>query len=282
MGIDSQHDLPNGPVFSGEGLPLTADLTPHKPSDTVRAMLDTHHHLWAYNPGEYQWILGTSARPEPTSQLEAATSVAGVTSQLRQARQIIEESHDLLAIADQTELIRGVVGWVPLVSKAVAHDLESLSSHPKFAGVRHVLQDEPDEYFLRDDFHRGLALLPSLSLRYDLLIFQRQIPVATRLVDRQPELGIIIDHIAKPEARSGQVEKDWRSGMRLAKRDQVLGVKFSGLATEFPDDDSIDSETVRAYFEETLQIFGPQASCSAPTGQSASFASTPILLGSKR
>ena len=262
MGIDSQHDLLNGPVFSGEGLPLTADLTPHKPSDTVRAMLDTHHHLWAYNPGEYQWIPADSplAQNQLLPQLEAATSAAGVTSTVAvQARQIIEESHDLLAIADQTELIRGVVGWVPLVSKAVAHDLESLSSHPKFAGVRHVLQDEPDEYFLRDDFHRGLALLPSFSLRYDLLIFQRQIPVATQLVDRQPELGIIIDHIAKPEAHSGQVEKDWRSGMReLAKRDQVLGVKFSGLATEFPDDDSIDSETVRAYFEETLEIFGPQ------------------------
>ncbi|MGD1978584.1 MAG: amidohydrolase family protein [Akkermansiaceae bacterium] len=224
-------------------------------------MLDTHHHLWAYNSEEYPWIPAGSplAQDQLLPQLEAATSAAGVTGTIAvQARQITEESNDLLAIADQTDLICGVVGWVPLISESVANDLEALAPHPKFVGVRHVLQDEPDEYFLRDDFHRGLSLLPSFSLRYDLLLFQRQIPVATQLVDRQPELGIIIDHIAKPEARSGRIEKEWRNGMKeLAKRDQILGVKFSGLATEFPDGDPIDPDTVRAYFEETLEIFGP-------------------------
>jgi L-fuconolactonase len=42
----------------------------------------------------------------------------------------------------------------------------------------------------------------------------------------------------------------------LAKRDNVLGVKFSGLVTEFNQDDIIDPDTVRSYFEETLEIFG--------------------------
>ena len=138
-------------------------------------------------------------------------------------------------------------------------DLEKLASHPKFVGVRHVLQEEPDEFFLRNDFHRGLSRLPGHDLVYDLLLFQRQLPVATQLVDRQPELGIIIDHIAKPEARNGRIEPAWRTGMKeLAKRDNVLGVKFSGLVTEFPEDAPIDRETIRAYFEETLTIFGPK------------------------
>lgn len=224
-------------------------------------MLDTHHHLWAYNPEEYGWIPeGTPlAQNQLLPELEAATSSAGVTGTVAvQARQIIEESHDLLSMADQGDLIRGVVGWVPLISPDVEKDLESTSPHPKFVGVRHVLQDEPDDYFLRDDFHRGLSLLPSLDLRYDLLLFQRQIPVTVKLVDRQPDLGMVIDHIAKPEAKSGQIEPGWRSGMReLAKRDNILGVKFSGLATEFADDDPIDPLTIRAYFEETLEIFGP-------------------------
>jgi L-fuconolactonase len=193
-------------------------------------------------------------------QLEAATSNTGVTGTIAvQASQVIEESTDLLHVANQSPLIRGVVGWVPLISASVAADLESLASHPKFLGVRHVLQDEPDDYFLRDDFHRGLAQLPKLSLRYDLLLFQRQLPVATRLIDRQPELGIIIDHLAKPEARNGRIEKDWQAGMKeVAKRDHVLGVKFSGLATEFPNNAPIDPDTIRAYFLETLEIFGPK------------------------
>jgi L-fuconolactonase len=223
-------------------------------------MLDAHHHLWTYDPGEYPWIPKDSplARDHLLPELESVTSSAGVSGTIVvQARQVNEESHDLLAMARTSELIRGVVGWVPLISENVRKDLEPLASEPKFVGVRHVLQDEADDYFLREDFHRGLSMLPGLGLRYDLLLFQRQLPVAIRLVDRQPDLGIIVDHLAKPEIRTGRIEPAWRSGMKeLARRDNLLGVKFSGLATEFPDDQTVDPATVRAYFEETLEIFG--------------------------
>jgi L-fuconolactonase len=145
---------------------------------------------------------------------------------------------------------------VPLIDENVDSDLERLSTFPKFRAVRHVLQEEPDEYFLRDDFHRGLAQLPAYGLSYDLLIFQRQLPVAIQLIDRQPDLAIILNHIAKPEARNGRIDPAWRSGMKeLAKRDNVIGVKFSGLLTEFPLGEG-DFETISAYFHETLEIFG--------------------------
>lgn len=223
-------------------------------------MLDTHHHLWSYNADDYPWIPADTplAQNHLLVELEEATSLAGVTGTIAvQARQTTEESASLLKIAHQSDLIRGVVGWIPLVSENVDEDLELFSDNPKFVGIRHVLQDEPDAYFLRDDFHRGLSKLPAHNLRYDILLYQHQIPVATKLVDRQPELGMIIDHIAKPKAQKGRVEHEWRSGMKeLAKRENILGVKFSGLATEFPKDDEIDPDTIRAYFEETLEIFG--------------------------
>jgi L-fuconolactonase len=225
-------------------------------------MLDTHHHLWSYSADEYPWIPANTplAQNQLLAELEEATSAAGVTGTIAvQARQTIEESTFLLKIADQSELIRGIVGWLPLVSKKVEEDLEHFSDHPKFVGIRHVLQDEPDEYFLRNDFHRGLSKLPAHDLRYDILLYQHQIPVATKLVDRQPELGMIIDHIAKPKAQNGRIESEWRGGMKeLAKRENILGVKFSGLATEFPERDEIDPSTIRAYFEETLEIFGAE------------------------
>lgn len=222
-------------------------------------MIDSHHHLWHYSKEEYPWIPEGSplAQDQLLPELETNTSEAGVDGTIAvQARQVTEESDFLLALADQSDVIKGVVGWVPLIDENVGSDLERLASLEKFKGTRHVLQDEPDEYFLRDDFHRGLAQLPGHDLRYDLLLFQRQLPVAIQLVDRQPGLGIIIDHIAKPEARNGRVEEDWRRGMKeLAQRDNILGVKFSGVATEFPEGE-IDPGTVRAYFQETLEIFG--------------------------
>ncbi len=225
-------------------------------------MLDTHHHLWSYNAGDYPWIPDNTplAQNQLLAELEEVTSAAGVTETIAvQARQIIEESTFLLKVADQSDLIRGIVGWLPLVSENVEKDLERFSDHPKFVGIRHVLQDEPDEYFLRNDFHRGLSKLPAHDLRYDILLYQDQIPVATKLIDRQPELGMIINHIAKPKAQNGRIEVEWRRGMKeLAKRENILGVKFSGLATEFSDEDEVDPSTIRAYFDETLEIFGAE------------------------
>lgn len=222
-------------------------------------MIDSHHHLWRYSKEEYPWIPAGSplAQDQLAPELEAVTSEAGVTGTVVvQARQVIGESDFLLSLADQTERIQAVVGWVPLIVENVGTHLERLATFPKFKAVRHVLQEEPDEYFLRDDFHRGLAQLPAFGLSYDLLIFQRQLPVAIQLVDRQPELPIILNHIAKPEAHNGRIEPTWREGMKeLAKRDNVIGVKFSGLLTEFPEGEG-DAETVAAYFQETLKIFG--------------------------
>lgn len=222
-------------------------------------MIDSHHHLWNYSPEEYPWIPPGSplACNHLVAELEQAAVAAGVDATVVvQARQVIEESDWLLSLADSTDLIAGVVGWVPLTDENVGEPLSRLAAHPKFKAVRHVLQDEPDSYFLRDDFHRGLSLLPALDLRYDLLLFQRQLPVAIQLVDRQPDLGIIIDHMAKPEIRRGQIDPAWKAGMaELAKRENILGVKISGMVNEVLDT-AIDEPTLHAYFDETLALFG--------------------------
>lgn len=222
-------------------------------------MIDSHHHLWRYSAAKYDWIPPGSplAQDQLLSQLETATAAAKVDGTVVvQARQVLEESDWLLSLADQSEIIAGVVGWVPLIRPEVGDDLARLAAHPKFKAVRHVLQGEPDEYFLREDFHQGLARLPDLDLRYDLLLFQRQLPVAIQLVDRQADLGIIIDHLAKPEIRKGKIDPAWQAGMtELAKRDNILGVKISGMVNEVLDPE-IDEPTLRAYFEETLTLFG--------------------------
>lgn len=223
-------------------------------------MIDTHHHLWNYSAAEYPWIPPASplARNYLVADLQAATAAAGVAGTIVvEARQILEESAWLLEQAATCPVIRGVVGWVPLIDPAVGEPLARLAADEKFKGVRHVLQDEPDSYFLRDDFHRGLAMLPDLDLRYDLLLFQRQLPLAIQLADRQPDLAIIIDHIAKPVIRNGHIDPAWLAGMtELAKRDNILGVKISGMVTEVTEP-QLDEPTLRAYFEQTLEIFGP-------------------------
>jgi L-fuconolactonase len=223
-------------------------------------MIDSHHHLWQYSQEEYPWIPQESVLSKNylLDELHAVTSSAGVEGTVAvQARQIIDETRWLLGLAAKSPVIRGVVGWLPLIDEGIEQMLDEWQHEGRLKGLRHVLQEEADEYFSRPEFHRGLSALAKTHLRYDLLIFERQLEVATAMIDLHPELPIIIDHIAKPEIHKGRISEKWKKGMcEIAQRDHVIGVKISGMATEVRDAE-IDQATLHAYFEETLAIFGP-------------------------
>ena len=149
-----------------------------------------------------------------------------------QARQSLEESRWLLELADQNELIKGVVGWVDLRSDFVEDQLAEFASHPKFVGVRHVVQDEPDANFmLLPEFVRGIAKLKAFGLSYDILIFPKQLPAAIELVKQFPEQPFVLDHIAKPPIKDGVVSP-WDEQIRELAKFENLTCKVSGMVTE--------------------------------------------------
>jgi L-fuconolactonase len=223
-------------------------------------VIDAHHHFWRYSPREYGWISQSMAvlrRDFLPDDLRRETDPVGVQGVISvQARQTIEETEWLLDLADQHSFIRGVVGWVPLVSDRVRDDLSRLSWRAKLKAVRHVLQDEPDDdYMLRADFNRGIGALKEFGLRYDLLIFERQLPAAIKLVDRRPELTFIVDHIAKPRIVDNTISP-WRESMRdLARRPNVY-CKLSGVVTE-ADHKTWTPSQLRPYLDAALDAFGP-------------------------
>ncbi|MDG2486270.1 MAG: amidohydrolase family protein [Roseibacillus sp.] len=228
-------------------------------------MLDAHHHLWKYDASQYPWIEGKSvlAQDYLLPELIENTAAAGVIGTVAvQASQTLEESDWLLELSDQCDLIRGVVGWVPLADPDVTDHLDRLTQHRKFKAVRHVVQDEPDDHFiLGPEFNRGIAKLKDYELVYDILIFQRHLPQTIEFVDRHPGQSFVIDHIAKPVIHNGRIESDWQRGMTaLAERDNVTAVKISGMVTEVADD-QIDEATLKNYFQESLEIFGPERLC---------------------
>jgi len=224
-------------------------------------MIDSHHHFWRYSPQEYGWIsepMSILRRDFLPADLQREASAAGIDGVVSvQARQTVEETRWLLELAGQNALIRGVVGWVPLVSPGVRRDLERFAGQSKLKAVRHVLQDEPDHnYMLRDDFNRGIALLKDFGLRYDILIFERHLPQTIEFVDRHPNLTFILDHVAKPRIRDG-ILSPWRENMReLARRPNVY-CKLSGMATE-ADLHAWTPSELRPYAEVALEAFGPR------------------------
>ena len=221
--------------------------------------IDAHQHFWRYDAAQYPWIPAGSPLhrdwlPADLAKLQAPLGFDG--SVAVQARQGIEESDWLLGLADADPRVKAVVGWVDLRSPEVAKDLERLARHPRFAGVRHVVQDEPDDDFMiRPDFLRGIALLRQFDLTYDILIYPRQLPAALRLVAQFPEQPFVLDHIAKPGIKDGAMSP-WREQIRELARPENVLCKVSGMVTE-ADHRGWKSADFRPYRDVVFEAFGP-------------------------
>ena len=221
--------------------------------------IDTHHHFWKYSEQEYGWIsdqmtpIRRDFTPADLKREILAAGVDGVVSV--QARQTIEETRVLLDWARQHDFIRGVVGWVPLISKSVRDDIAKFAGREELKGVRHVLQDEPDDrYMLRADFNEGIAALNESGLVYDILIFERHLPQTLQLVDRHPNQVFVLDHIAKPRIKDGYLAP-WQSNIvQLAHRPNVY-CKISGMATEASHLDWTEEE-LQPYLDTVFSAFG--------------------------
>lgn len=223
--------------------------------------IDAHHHLWQYSHTNYPWISEgmESIRQDflvsELTQVMQAANIDGVVTV--QARQSLGETDWLLELASQHDFMRGVVGWVPLTDPAVASHLEKYWRYPKLKAVRHVLHDEPDDfYMLREDFNQGVSQLEDVGLRYDILIFERHLPQTIEFVDRHPTQIFILDHIAKPKIKS-KVLSPWREHMReLARRENVY-CKLSGMVTE-ADWNNWTEKDLRPFIDSVLECFGPK------------------------
>lgn len=227
----------------------------------MTARIDAHHHLWRYSKEEYGWITGNMApiaRDFLPQDLQQALSSSGMQGSIAvQARQTIEETESLLDFARQFDVIRGVVGWAPIAGPEFPSVLDRFKSFRKLKGLRHVVQDEPDDAFLlRSDFNAGISLLKQYDLVYDILIFERQLPAAISFVGRHPSQVFVLDHIAKPRIRERALEP-WRSCIQeLARRENVF-CKLSGMVTE-ADWAHWSPQDLQPYFDVVLEAFGPQ------------------------
>ena len=223
--------------------------------------IDAHHHFWRYTPAEYGWIdarMSQLRRDFLPADFEKDVHSAGLDGVVTvQVRQSLAETAWLLSLAAGSAFVRGVVGWVPIASKRLQADLELFREQKKLKGLRHLIQDEPDENYLdRPDFNRGIASLKGSHLVYDILIFERQLAAAIRFVDRHPNQVFVLDHMAKPRIREGMMEP-WRSNLsELARRENVY-CKLSGLVTEAVWK-MWSEEDLRKYVEVALAAFGPR------------------------
>lgn len=197
--------------------------------------LDAHQHFWTYSEREYPWMqpgwpIRRDCLPPDLAPLLAAAGLDGCIAV--QARQTPAENEFLFRLADQSPIIKGVVGWVDLRAEDVDRQLADFAAHPRAVGIRHVVQDEADDQFvLQPAFLRGMARLAAHGLAYDVLIYPRQLPAAIQLCQRLPGQRFVLDHLAKPRIAQGELEP-WRTRIRQLAACENVCCKLSGMVTE--------------------------------------------------
>ena len=253
------------------GLPR-ASLTAGRQPGGTGAALDAHVHVWDLAARPQPWTDGLPA-------LQRSFGLHDVAADLRAAGQhgvivvqtvaSAEETRELLALADAQPLVAGVVGWADLSRPDAADQLSAAQAGPggqALVGVRHQLQEEPDQAWLaRPQVRDGLRAVAAAGLAYDLVISPSQLPLVTETVTALPDVRFVLDHAGKPPIASGERGTDhlstgampaWAADLRALADLPNVAVKLSGLVTE-ADWDSWTPAQLRPVMEYVLAQFGP-------------------------
>ena len=222
--------------------------------------IDSHQHFWKYNPARDGWItdaMSVLKRDFLPEELARECQANGIDATIAvQADQSENETLFLLDLAEGSQRIAGVVGWVNLASPNIEERLEHFSRFDKLRGFRHIAQSEPDDRFLvRADFANGISRLREFGFIYDILIYPRQLPAAIELAEKNPEQQFVIDHMAKPEIRTRNSES-WAAHIRDIAKNSNVYCKLSGLITE-AHWNRWKTEDFRPYLDIVFDAFGP-------------------------
>jgi len=197
--------------------------------------IDAHQHFWKFNPIRDTWIddsmqiIRRDFLPQDLKPILNTNNIDGCV--VVQADQSEAETDFLLDCAVKNSFIKGVVGWVDLRSKNVEERLEHYSKNSLFKGVRHIVQAEANDFMLGKDFQNGISKLEKFNLTYDILVFPSQLNAAIALVNKFPNQKFVVDHLAKPYIKAGEIDT-WKTRMNeLAKAPNVF-CKMSGMVTE--------------------------------------------------
>ena len=234
-----------------------------KPSLKQTLKIDAHQHFWQPLRGDYDWMPLenlTLNRAYGPSDLEPNLERHGIDGTVVvQAAATVHETEYMLGLADATPSIKGVVGWINFENPSDMKHLERFAAHPKFLGVRPMIQDIPDvNWMLRDDVQWAFQALVDLNITLDALGFAVHLNNFLKLIKRYPEMRVVYDHCMKPQICDQRSGKDafskWATGMSQLANETSGYCKFSGLVTEAGEGWTIDD--VRPFAEHILGAFG--------------------------
>jgi L-fuconolactonase len=225
----------------------------------MTATIDAHVHYWQLDRGDYHWMtpdlpICRDFLPEHAAPFFDAAGIDGIV--LVQAAATEAETRFMLDLAKVDPRVRGVVGWVDMAAPDAPDRLAALAQNPLLRAIRPMWQDiAEDEWLLRPELDAAYRAVIDLGLSFDALARTRHLKLMPRLIERHPDLPVVIDHAAKPEIARGRLT-DWRRDMAALAGFAHVRCKFSGLITEAAQ--GAGMAAIRPYAETLLELFGPQ------------------------
>lgn len=221
--------------------------------------IDSHQHYWKADRGDYHWMspaVPILYRDYLPSDLWPSLLRHGIEKTIVvQAAQTAAETDFLLHLAATNHSIAGVIGWLDLEGPNFIEQIEQYRRHPKFLGLRPMLQDLPDDrWILRPRVLSALDYVAEADVAFEFLTYPRHLPFVLEALQAVPRLRAVIDHISKPEIRAGRLEP-WKGWISQVARSSNVFCKLSGMITE-ADHQHWSVAGLRLYVEHVIDCFG--------------------------
>src|SRR5204863_1941244 len=103
--------------------------------------IDAHQHFWNFDSVRDSWItdeMGVLRKDYLPIELQSYLGEHNIEGTVAvQADQSVTETEFLIQLAAKNSFIKGIVGWVDLRARDLAHQLDALAMQEKLVGFRH-------------------------------------------------------------------------------------------------------------------------------------------------
>lgn len=219
-------------------------------------MIDAHVHVWRIGQHGCTWPPPSLSAIHRDFSLDDWREAAGPAATegviLVQTQEDPADTAWLLHLTDRDPAVLGVVGWTDLEAPDAPQAIARLAEHSRLRGLRPMVQGLAADWYDNPLLEPAWIAMAQAGLVLEALVRPAHLPSLDRLAARHPELAIVIDHAAKPDARALE---EWRRDLSaLAARPQAR-CKLSGLLTELSPD--MPAEAINPIVSVLVDLFGP-------------------------
>jgi predicted TIM-barrel fold metal-dependent hydrolase len=240
--------------------------------------IDAHVHLWDLEHIRYPWLMPPFAEDGPNGSVAAIARTYLLPDYLADAEgwdvrgivhvdagavpeAALDETDWLQDMADARGMPNAIIGFAALDDPGVETLLKAHSQRKNVRGIRHIVNwhaDPQRTYTPRDvtqdaAWQRGFGLLGKYGLSFDLQAYPAQFTALSKLIERHPEVPVIINHCGMMVPGDPDGRSEWRAGMAALAACANVSVKVSGIGFAYR---SWNLEQARGYVRDTIDIFG--------------------------